>query len=166
MSFSTKLLLPTKAVCSDWLTDPVHCDWPNTTSRIWNVMPVSIIASFSFQKNIKTVNNVLSFTVSSSREGNRVTWQTQCWSSNVFAHKPQLRRFLTRCTLWPSLSLSLSLSLSHTHTHTHTHTSIQNRQIVIAKSELPPPRFTKAVHSFSLSWLLQHYYCYWNHTLC
>ncbi len=86
--------------------------------------------NFSFQKNIKTVNNVLSFTVSSSREGNRVTWQTQWWSSYVFAHKPQLRRFLTRCTLWPSLSLSHTQT--HTHTHTHTHTSIQNRQIVIA----------------------------------
>ncbi len=164
MSFSTKLLLPTKAVCSDWLTDPVHCDWSNTTSRIWNVMPVSIIASFSFQKNIKTVNNVLSFTVSSSREGNRVTWQTVltlvCVCTQAAIKK------ISDALYTVTVSLSLSLTLSLTHTDTHTHTSIQNRQIVIAKSELPPPRFTKAVHSFSLSWLLQHYYCYWNHTLC
>ncbi len=32
-------------------------------------------------------------------------------------HKPQLRWFLTRCTLWPSVRLSLSHSLTHTHTH-------------------------------------------------
>uniref|UniRef100_A0A671LBI0 Ankyrin repeat and sterile alpha motif domain containing 1A n=1 Tax=Sinocyclocheilus anshuiensis TaxID=1608454 RepID=A0A671LBI0_9TELE len=31
-SFSTKSLLPTSAVCSDWPADPVHCDWPNTAS--------------------------------------------------------------------------------------------------------------------------------------
>ncbi len=31
-SFSTKSLLPTSAVCSDWPTDPEHCDWPNTAS--------------------------------------------------------------------------------------------------------------------------------------
>ncbi len=27
-----KPLLPTSGVCSDWPADPVHCDWPNTTS--------------------------------------------------------------------------------------------------------------------------------------
>ncbi len=32
LSFSTKSLLPTSTVCSDWPTDPVHCDWPNTAS--------------------------------------------------------------------------------------------------------------------------------------
>ncbi len=32
VSCSTKPLLPTIAVWSDWPTDPVHCDWPNTTS--------------------------------------------------------------------------------------------------------------------------------------
>ncbi len=30
--FSTKPLLPTSGVCSDWPADPMHCDWPNTTS--------------------------------------------------------------------------------------------------------------------------------------
>ncbi len=29
--FSTKSLLPTSTVCSDWPADKVHCDWPNTT---------------------------------------------------------------------------------------------------------------------------------------
>ncbi len=67
-------------------------------------------------------------------EGNRVTWQTQWWSSYVFAHKlrsPSLTHASTHTnththththtTLWcDSLSLSLSLSLTHTHTHTHT----------------------------------------------
>ncbi len=48
-SFSTKSLLPTSTVCSDWPTDPVHCDLPNTTSRVRNVTPLSIIASFSVQ---------------------------------------------------------------------------------------------------------------------
>ncbi len=32
MSFSTKSLLLTSAVCSDWPTGTMHCDWPNTTS--------------------------------------------------------------------------------------------------------------------------------------
>ncbi len=31
-SFSTKSLLPTSTVCSDWPTGTVHCDWLNTTS--------------------------------------------------------------------------------------------------------------------------------------
>ncbi len=34
-SFSTKPLLLTSTVCSDWLADPVHCDWPNTSSMRW-----------------------------------------------------------------------------------------------------------------------------------
>ncbi len=45
--FSTKPLIPTTAVCSDWPTDPVHCDWPNTTARVGNVTPLTIIASFA-----------------------------------------------------------------------------------------------------------------------
>ncbi len=48
-SFSTKSLLLTSTVCSDWPTGTVHCDWPNTTSHVGNVTPLSIIASFSFQ---------------------------------------------------------------------------------------------------------------------
>ncbi len=39
-------------------------------ARVRNVTPLSIIASFSFLINVKTVNNVLSFPISSSREGN------------------------------------------------------------------------------------------------
>ncbi len=30
---SIKPLLPTSAVCSDWPTDTVHCDYPNTSTR-------------------------------------------------------------------------------------------------------------------------------------
>ncbi len=75
-------------------------------ASVGNIMPLSIIASFSFQNKCKTVNNVLSFTIISSREGNRVTWQTQWWSSYVFAHKP--------------LSWCDRVSLSHKHEHTHT----------------------------------------------
>ncbi len=47
--FSTKSLLLTSTVCSDWPTGTVQCDWPNTTSHVGNVTPLSIIASFSFQ---------------------------------------------------------------------------------------------------------------------
>ncbi len=49
-----------------------------------------------------------------AREGNRVAWQTQWWSSYVFANKPRLRLFLTGCTL--RCDVTLSLSLSHTQT--------------------------------------------------
>ncbi len=52
-SFSTKSFLPTSKVCSDWLTGTVHCDWPNTTSRVGNVTPLSIIEIFSFQNYSK-----------------------------------------------------------------------------------------------------------------
>ncbi len=55
-----------QAVCSDWPTDPVHCDWPNTTSHIGNVTPLSIIA---FKIKVKTVFNILSFTISSNPRG-------------------------------------------------------------------------------------------------
>ncbi len=121
-SFSTKSLLLTSAVCSDWPTGTVHCDWPNTTSRVGNVTALSIIASFSFQINVKTVNNVLSFTISSSPRGeqSRVTdtefQEFHC--SYVFAHKP-IKTISDRLytPLWCD-PVSLSLSLSHTHTHT------------------------------------------------
>ncbi len=38
-------------------------------ARVRNVTPLSIIASFSFLINVKTVNNVLSFPISSSPRG-------------------------------------------------------------------------------------------------
>ncbi len=114
-------------VCSDWLTDTVHCDWPNV-----NVTALSIIASFSFQ---------FSF-ISSSRKGNSVAWQTQWWwCTYVFGHKPQLRWFLTGCTLRCDVTLFPShkhthtcahshthtLTHAHTHAHTHTHTHTHTR---------------------------------------
>ncbi len=48
----------------------------------------------------------LSFTPVQAREGNRVMWQTQWWSSYVFAHKPRLRRSIStslRPSPWPYL---------------------------------------------------------------
>ncbi len=87
----------------------MHCDWPNTTSIL------TIIASFSFQ---------VSF-ISSSREGNRVAWQTQWIYPYVFAvNKPRLRLFLTGCTR----RCDVTLFPSHTHTHTHTHTNTRYTQ--------------------------------------
>ncbi len=75
-------------------------------ARVGNVTAVSIIASFSFQ---------VSFTISSSRKGSRVAWQTQWWSSYVFAvYKPRLRWFLMGCTL----HCDVTLFPSHTHTLT------------------------------------------------
>ncbi len=55
--------------------------------------------------------------------------KNETWCSYVFANKPRLRRFLTRCTL--SCDMTVSLSLTHTsarartHTHTHTHAAIK-----------------------------------------
>ncbi len=112
-------------------------------ARVGNVTPLTIIASFSFQ---------VSF-ISSSRKGNRVTWQTQWWCSYVFAvHKPRLRRFLTGCTpccdvtLFPShthttrykqnSAFEQSIANTWTNNKTYLQLLIQKRQIVIAKSEL------------------------------
>ncbi len=64
-----------------------------------------------------------------AREGNRVAWQTQWWSSYVFAHKPRLRQLTP---LWCD-PLSLSLSLSLTHTHTTRKTPHLNSQLQILK---------------------------------
>ncbi len=135
----TKSLLPTSTVCSDWPTDPVHCDWPNTTSHVGNVMPLSIIA---FKIKVKTVFNILSFTISSNPRGEQshVTdtvmmlvcvckqatiktisdgLYTPLWCDPVslsHTHKPWLAD-----VLWCG-----SLSYTHTHiqarAHTHTHT--------------------------------------------
>ncbi len=41
-------------------------------ARVGNVTPLSIIASFSFQNYVQTVNNVLSFTISSSPRGEQL----------------------------------------------------------------------------------------------
>ncbi len=58
---------------------------------------------------VKTVNSVLSFTISSSRRGE----QSQVTDT--------VMKLIWRAVMWPCLSLSLS----HTHTHTHTHTRAQ-----------------------------------------
>ncbi len=64
--FSTKPLLPT--VCPNLPADPVHCDWPNTTS-VGNLGKASLTITASFKVNIKAVNNVVSFTICSSPRG-------------------------------------------------------------------------------------------------
>ncbi len=108
---------------------------------VGNVTPLTIIASFSFQ---------VSF-ISSSRKGNRVTWQTQWWCicSTQAAVKTISDRLYT--LLWCD-----PVPLTHTHTTRYKQNSafeqsiantwtnnktylqllIQKRQIVIAKSEL------------------------------
>ncbi len=58
--------LLTSTVCSDWPADTEHCDWPNTTSG--NVTHLSIMPALAFKINVKTINNVLSFTISSSQK--------------------------------------------------------------------------------------------------
>ncbi len=64
--FSTKSLLPTSTVCSDWPTDQCIVIGRTPQARVRNVTPLTIIASFSFQ---------VSFTISSKPEGeqSRVT---------------------------------------------------------------------------------------------
>uniref|UniRef100_A0A672PAE3 Protein kinase C eta type-like n=1 Tax=Sinocyclocheilus grahami TaxID=75366 RepID=A0A672PAE3_SINGR len=66
--------LLTSAVCSDWPADPVHCDWPNTTSthRKYNALYYNHELQ-AFKVNIKTVNNVVNFTISSSPKGQQST---------------------------------------------------------------------------------------------
>ncbi len=67
---------------------------------------------------LKTVNNVLSFIISSSPRGEHLD---TVMILVCVCNQPRLRWFLTGCTLrcdvTRSLFLSLSLSLSHTHTH-------------------------------------------------
>ncbi len=77
-------------------------------ARVGNVTPLSIILAFKIK--LKTVNDVLSFLISSSRKGNRVAWQTQWWSSYVFAHKPRL----CDCLPLSHTRFCDPLSLSHT----------------------------------------------------
>ncbi len=71
--------------------------------------------------NVKTVNNVLSFTISSSQRGeqSRVTdtvMMLVCVCSTQAAIKTA-----DSTVMWPSLSLPLSLSLSLSLSLTHTH---------------------------------------------
>ncbi len=75
---------------------------------VGNVTSLSIIASFSFRNKSKR-QLIMSLVLPSVQawEGNRVTWQTQWWSSYVFAvHKPRLRKLTP---LWCD-----PVSLSHT----------------------------------------------------
>ncbi len=73
------------------------------------VMPLTIIASFIFQNKQRQLIMSLVLPSVQGREGKRVMWQTQWWSSYVSANKPQL------CD-----RVSLSHMRAHTHTHTHT----------------------------------------------
>ncbi len=79
-------------------------------------LPLSKIASFSFQNECKDLIMSLVFPSVQAWEGNRVAWQTQWWSSYVFANKPRLRWFLMGCTL----RCDVTLSLTHTRAHAHT----------------------------------------------
>ncbi len=103
---------------------------------VWNVTPLTIIASFSFQVRF----------ISSSPKGEQ-SRDRQWWCSYVFAvHKPRLRRFLTGCTL---RCATLFPSLTHTLTHTTRYaqnsafeqsianTWTNNKTLTVADSEVP-----------------------------
>ncbi len=101
-------------------TGTVHCDWPNTTSPVGNVTPLSIIVASAFKIKVKTVNNVLSFTISSSPRGEQ-SHVTDTMMKLVCVCTQAAVKMISEelyTPLWcDPLSLSLSLSLSLTHTH-------------------------------------------------
>ncbi len=68
VSFSSKPLLLTSTLYSDWPTDPVHCDWPNTTSTRWK-------CNDPYHNHDTSFNFQVSFTIISSLKGeqSRVT---------------------------------------------------------------------------------------------
>ncbi len=117
--FSTKSLLPTSTVCSDWPTDPEHCDWPNTTSMSRKCSSPylnffrALALPLPFKINVKTVNNVFSFTISSSPRGEQ---------SRVTDTVMKLVCFCKQAAIvWPCLPFSRTQAHTHTHTHTHTY---------------------------------------------
>ncbi len=76
---------------------------------VGNVTPMSIIASFSFQNTVnKTVNNVLSFTISSN-----LRWE----QSRV---RDTVMMLVCVCTQAAVVWLCLPLSQMRAHTYTHT----------------------------------------------
>ncbi len=110
-SFSTKPLLLTSTVCSDWPTDPVHCDWPNTTS--------------THRKCNAPCHNQVSFSSSSSPKGeqSRVTdtvMKLVCICSTQSVVKMIYDGLYT--LLWCD-----PVPLTHTHTHKHTYTHTHTR---------------------------------------
>ncbi len=82
----------TSTVCSDWPANTVHCDWPNTTSHIGNVTTPFHNRELQLSK-LKTVNNVLSFTISSSPREEQSCVTDRCLY--VFAHKPSWYAVIT-----------------------------------------------------------------------
>ncbi len=140
-SFSTKPLLPTST--TDLIGQLTIGRIPQ--ARVGNVTFFPQSRASAFKVNIKTVNNVLSFSISSSLKGEQ-SRVTQWRSSYVYAHKTWLRQLTN--VMWPCLSLPLSL------THTHTHTTCYSILRLCLHLE---------THSISLTRLLQHYCRYWNH---
>ncbi len=94
----------TSAVCSDGQLTQCIVIGRTPQARVGNIMPLTIIASFSFQ---------VSFTISSSpkAEQSRVTTQVMMLVC-IAVHKPRLRQFLTAVhstVMWP-------VPLTHSHT--------------------------------------------------
>ncbi len=127
--FYTKSLLPTSTVCSDWPNDTVHCDWRNTTStcRKCNAPYHNKQASF-FKINVNTVNNALSFTISSSPKEEQ-SHVTDTVMKLVCVCTQAAIRTADFTVMWPCLSLS------HTHTHTHTRAHTQTHKTCTVNSK-------------------------------
>ncbi len=112
------------AVCSDWPADPVHCDWMNTTSTSRKCNAPFHNRELQLSK-LKTVNNVLSFTISSSPRG-----EQSCVTDTVMMLVCVCKQ--AAVVMWPCLPLShtrartrrcavtLPLPLTHSLTHSHT----------------------------------------------
>ncbi len=116
---------------SDWPADPVLCDWQNTTSACRKCNAPFHNRQLQLSKvNIKTVNNGLSFTISSSP---RV--QQSCLTDTVMKlvyvykqaaiKKADLRKL--KAVMWPCFSLS------HTHTHKSRNSTLLKGQWQVLK---------------------------------
>ncbi len=99
-------------------------------ARVGNVTALSIIASFGFFKmNVKTVNNVLSFTIRSSQRGEQ-SRVTDTVMMLVCVCKQAAIKIAD--VLWCD---PVSLALTRTHTHTHTTHETPHNQLVTLQRE-------------------------------
>ncbi len=89
-----------------------------------------------------------------AQEGNRVAWQTQWWSSYVFAHKPRCDVTVSPSLRQASTHASTHRSYTHTRTHARTRTSTCTQHTRARCSLLLSPRNTQRLHDMTASTLL------------
>ncbi len=135
--FSTKPLLPTSAVCSDWPTDPVHYDWLNT-STCWKCKVGFIRSSWTGEQSRVTNTGMLVCICSTQATVKMISDSAVIWPCSPLTHTYTTRH---------AQNSAFEQSIANTWTNNKTYSGWFRSARLSQLSQNLPPFFRNSLHA-------------------